>query len=168
MSAETYRDDPDSRIANMEIVLDESESNMIAGVQKAISSLITPFIECKDWSKIAEWNFDSIYGAFYRHCEMCNASFDKTVAETKKATSEDVGTEISANKLESLLFRNKAQKLNIRRAEVIVDTLAKEYKKVFGKDYVPKPKRDNATSDKKVDVAQKQFLKDQLKEQLVG
>tara|TARA_R100000656_G_scaffold96193_3_gene69850 strand:+ start:125 stop:631 length:507 start_codon:yes stop_codon:yes gene_type:complete len=168
MSAETYRDDPDSRITNMEMVLDESEGNMIAGVQTAISSLITPFIECKDWSKIAEWNFDSIYGAFYRHCEMCNASFDKTVEATKKATSEDVGTEISANDLERLLFRNKAQRLNIRRAEVIVETLAKEYKKVFGKDYVPKPNRKSATDKDKVSTANKQFLKDQLKEQLVS
>jgi hypothetical protein len=28
---ETYRDDPDSRLANMELVLDESETSMVDG-----------------------------------------------------------------------------------------------------------------------------------------
>ena len=162
MSSETYKEDPDSRVANMELVLDESEQEMVSGVNTMVDSLIKPFIECKDWSMIASWNFDSIYGAFNRHNEMCVSALDKTIEQTKQATRDDVGTEISANKLEGLLFKNKVQNLNVRRSGLIVDTLAIRYKEVFGKDYIPKPKRDNATSDKKVDVAQKQFLKDQL------
>ena len=75
--------------------------------------------------------------------------------------------QITANKLESLLFKNKVQNLNVRRSQLIVDTLEKRYKEVFDKSYVPKSKRGDATSDKKVDVVQKQFLKDQLKK-LVG
>ena len=163
MSAETYRDDPDSRIANMELVLDENESNISTNLRAMLDSTIGAFIDCKDWSKIAEWNFDSIYGWASRHNEMCNMSLDKTKDNIKQATRDDVGTEITANKLEGLLFKNKVQNLNVRRSQLIVDTLEKRYKEVFEKPYVPKGKRDNATSDQKVDVAQKQFLKDQLK-----
>lgn len=163
MSSETYREDPDSRVANMELVLDESEEKMISGINTMVDSLIKPFIECKDWSMIAEWNFDSFYGCFNRHNEMCVSALDKTIAQTKEATRDDVGTEITANKLEGLLFKNKVQNLNVRRSQLIVDTLETRYKEVFEKSYVPKSKRGNATSDQKVDVAQKQFLKDQLK-----
>ena len=74
MSRETYRDDPDSRVANMELVLDESESNMITGVNTLVDNVIMPFLDNEDWSRIAGWNFDSIYCAFNRHNEMCIAS----------------------------------------------------------------------------------------------
>jgi hypothetical protein len=167
MSSETYREDPDSRVANMELVLDESEEQMVSGINTMVDSLIKPFVECKDWSMIAEWNFDSFYGCFSRHNEMCVGALDKTIAQTREATRDDVGTEISANKLEGLLFKNKVQNLNVRRSGLIVDTLEARYREVFEKGYVPKSKRGNATSDKKVDVVQKQFLKDQLKK-LVG
>ena len=56
---ETYRDDPDSRLANMEMVLDESETNMVNGINSLIDNIITPFIDNEDWSRIAQWNFDS-------------------------------------------------------------------------------------------------------------
>ena len=167
MSSETYREDPDSRVANMELVLDESEEQMVSGINTMVDSLIKPFVECKDWSMIAEWNFDSFYGCFSRHNEMCVGALDKTIAQTREATRDDVGTEITANKLEGLLFKNKVQNLNVRRSGLIVDTLEARYREVFEKGYVPKSKRGNATSDKKVDVVQKQFLKDQLKK-LVG
>ena len=162
MSSETYREDPDSRVANMELVLDEAEKQMVSGINTMVDSLIKPFVDCKDWSMIVGWNFDSLYGCFYRHNEMCVSALDKTIAQTKEATRDDVGTEITANKLEGLLFKNKVQNLNVRRSQLIVDTLEKRYKEVFEKPYVPKAKRGNVTSDKKVDVAQKQFLKDQL------
>ena len=167
MSNETYKDDPDSRVANMELVLDESEKQMVSGINTMVDSIIKPFIECKDWSMIAEWNFDSFYGCFNRHNEMCVSALDKTIEQTKEATREDGGTEISANKLESLLFKNKVQNLNIRRSGLIVDTLEARYREVFNKGYVPKSKRGDVTSDKKVDVAKKAFLKKQLKK-LVG
>ena len=40
MSAETYRDDPDSRLANMELVLDEAEKTMIDGINAMIDGTI--------------------------------------------------------------------------------------------------------------------------------
>ena len=104
MSRETYRDDPDSRVANMELILDESESNMITGVNTLVDNVIMPFLDNEDWSRIAGWNFDSIYGAFNRHNEMCIASLDKTREKTKQATRDDVGTEITKNELNKLLF----------------------------------------------------------------
>ena len=90
-----YKDDPEARVLNMELVLDEAESKMIHGVNELVDSLITPFIDNADWARIAEWNFDSVYGSMYRHDEMCNASLDKSKEELKKAMKNDVGTEIT-------------------------------------------------------------------------
>jgi len=162
MSAETYRDDPDSRIANMELVLDEAENNMIEGINSMIDSTIGAYVDCKDWSKIAEWNFDSIYGGMYRHNEMCNMSLDKTKEKVREATRDDVGTEITKNKLSSLLFITQAQTLNVRRSQLIVDTLEKKYKEIFGKSYVPVSKRKSATDSKDVNTAEKSMLKSEL------
>ena len=78
MSAETYRDDPDSRIANMESVLDEAESVMVTGINSMIDGTIGAYVNCKDWEKIAGWNMDSIIGWANRHNDMCNMSLDKT------------------------------------------------------------------------------------------
>ena len=96
---ETYRGVPDSRLANMELVLDESETSMVDGINTLVDTIITPFVDNEDWSRIAQWNFDSIYGSFYRHNEMCNASLDKTKELTREAVRDDVGTEITKGKL---------------------------------------------------------------------
>ena len=109
MSAEVYRDDPDSRIANMELVLDESEKLMVDGINSMIDGTIGAIIKCKDWAKIAEWNFDSIYGAFYRHNDMCQTSLDKTKEKVKDAIRDDVGTEITLNTVSSLKIILDAQ-----------------------------------------------------------
>ena len=162
MSAETYRDDPDSRIANMEIVLDENESNIATSINAMLDSTIGTFVDCKDWSKIAEWNFDSIYGWASRHNEMCNMSLDKTKENIKQATREDVGTEISINKLTSLKFIVEAQMLNVRRSEFIVKTLDTWYKDTFEKSYVPKGSRKSATDSKDVNKAEVSFAKSEL------
>jgi len=155
---ETYRDDPDSRLANMELVLDESETNMVNGINTLIDTIITPFIDNEDWSRIAQWNFDSIYGSFYRHNEMCNFSLDKTKQETKEAVYNDVGTEITKGKLASLIFKNKVQTLNCRRSQLIVDTLEKKYKHIFGKSYIPVAKRGSVTDKIYVDKAEKDMM----------
>ena len=94
MSSETYKEDPDSRVANMELVLDEAEKQMVSGINTMVDSLIKPFVDCKDWSMIVGWNFDSLYGCFYRHNEMCESALDKTIAQTKEATRDDVGREV--------------------------------------------------------------------------
>ena len=167
MSRETYRDDPDSRVANMELVLDESESNMITGVNTLVDNVIMPFLDNEDWSRIAGWNFDSIYGAFNRHNEMCIASLDKTREKTKQATRDDVGTEITKNELNKLLFMNQVQNLNVRRSQLIVDTLAKKYKAILNKDYITVGNRKSATSKDDVNKAEKAMVVDQLKK-LVG
>lgn len=155
---DTYRDDPDSRLANMEMVLDESETNMVNGINTLIDNLITPFIDNEDWSRIAQWNFDSIYGSFFRHNEMCNSSLDKTKELTREAVRDDVGTEITKGKLSSLIFRNKVQSLNCRRSQLIVDTLETKYKQIFGKSYVPVSKRGSVTDKIYVDKAEKEML----------
>lgn len=155
---DTYRDDPDSRLANMEMVLDESETNMVNGINSLIDNIITPFIDNEDWSRIAQWNFDSIYGSFFRHNEMCNSSLDKTKELTREAVRDDVGTEITKGKLSSLIFRNKVQSLNCRRSQLIVDTLETKYKQIFGKSYVPVSKRGSVTDKIYVDKAEKEML----------
>ena len=155
---DTYRDDPDSRLANMEMVLDESETNMVNGINTLIDNLITPFIDNEDWSKIAQWNFDSIYGSFFRHNEMCHSSLDKTKELTREAVRDDVGTEITKGKLSSLIFRNKVQTLNCRRSQLIVDTLETKYKDIYGKSYVPVAKRGSVTDKIYVDKAEKEML----------
>ena len=162
MSAETYRDDPDSRIANMELVLDEAESKMIEGINSMIDGTIGAYVDCKDWAKIAEWNFDSIYGAFFRHNDMCKMSLDKTKEKVKDATREDVKTEISINKLSSLKFIIEAQTLNVRRSQLIVDTLENKYKEIFDKSYVPVSNRKSATNKYDVKSAEKGMLKSEL------
>jgi hypothetical protein len=154
MSAETYRDDPDSRLANMELVLDEAEKTMVDGINAMIDGTITAYIDCKDWSKIAEWNFDTIYGGLYRHNDMCQMSLDKTKEKVKQATRDDVGTEITKGKLSSLLFILQAQTLNVRRSSLIVDTLEAKYKEIFGKKYIPVPNN--------VEKAEKDMIKSQL------
>jgi hypothetical protein len=160
---ETYRDDPDSRLANMELVLDESETNMVNGINTLVDTIITPFIDNEDWSRIAQWNFDSIYGSFYRHNEMCNASLDKTKELTREAVRDDVGTEITKGKLASLIFRNKVQSLNCRRSQLIVDTLEKKYQKIFGKSYIPVAKRGSVTDKIYVNQAEKDMMLTELK-----
>jgi hypothetical protein len=155
---DNYRDDPDSRIANMEIVLDESEKSMVKGISTLVDTLITPFIDNEDWSRIAGWNFDSIYGCFYRHNEMCQSSLDKTKEATREAIRDDVGTEITKGKLSGLIFRNKVQSLNCRRSQLIVDALENKYKQIFGKSYVPVAKRGSVTDKIYVDKAEKDML----------
>ena len=150
-----------------QLVLDESEKQMVDGINTFIDCIITPFIDNEDWSRIAEWNFDSIFGGMYRHHEMCVASFDKTKTETRQAIRDDVGTEITKGKLSSLLFRSKVQTLNIRRSQLIVDTLESKYQAIFGKSYVPVARRKNVTSKQDVDKAEKSMIVDQLKK-LVG
>jgi len=162
-----YKDDPESRVLNMELVLDESETNMVKGVNTFVDSIITPFIDCQDWSRIAEWNFDSIFGSMYRHDEMCNSALDKSRTELKKYTMEDVGTEISKGKLASALFKVKVQTLNVRRSGLIVKTLEESYKKIFEKDYVPKSKRGNVTDQIYVNKAEKDMMLAEAKK-LVG
>ena len=162
MSAETYRDDPDSRLANMELVLDEAEKTMVDGINAMIDGTITAYIDCKDWSKIAEWNFDTIYGGLYRHNDMCQMSLDKTKEKVKQATRDDVGTEITKGKLSSLLFILQAQTLNVRRSSLIVDTLEAKYKEIFGKEYIPVPNRKSAVDPNNVDKAEKDMIKSQL------
>ena len=162
-----YKDDPESRVLNMELVLDESETNMVKGVNTFVDSIITPFIDCQDWSRIAEWNFDSIFGSMYRHDEMCNSALDKSKTELKQYTREDVGTEISKGKLASTLFKVKVQTLNVRRSGLIVKTLEESYKKIFEKDYVPKSKRGNVTDQIYVNKAEKDMMLAEAKK-LVG
>lgn len=84
-----------------------------------------PFVASKDWSMIAEWNANSVLGAYHRHNQMCIESLDKTKAQTKDAIRDDVGTEISKNRLAGLVFRNEVQSLNVRRSQLIFDTLNK-------------------------------------------
>ena len=153
-----YKDDPESRVLNMELVLDDAETKMVSGINELVDSLITPFIDNADWARIAEWNFDSVYGSMYRHDEMCNASLDKSKEELKKAMEKDVGTEISKGKLASSLFKIKVQTLNCRRSGLIVDTLEKKYKEIFEKDYVPKSKRGSVTDKVFVDKAEKDMM----------
>lgn len=165
--AETYRDDPDSRVAHMELVLDEAEQQMVTGINTVIDSIITPFVDNEDWSRIAQWNFDSIYGSFYRHNEMCNSALDKTKDAVRQATRDDVGTEITQGKLNGLLFRIQVQTLNVRRSQLIVDTLEKKYKAIFDKAYVPVSNRKSATDKDNVAAAERSMVVDRLK-QLVG
>ena len=153
-----YKDDPESRLLKMETVLDDVEQQMVAGINELVDSLITPFIDCEDWARIAEWNFDSIYGSFARHDEMCNASLDKSREELKKSMRDDVGTEITKNKLASSIFKIKAQTLNTRRSGLIVDTLEKKYQEIFEKSYVPKSKRGSVTDKVYVDKAEKDMM----------
>ena len=153
-----YKDDPDSRLLKMEEVLDDVESKMVAGLNELVDSLITPFIDNEDWSRIAEWNFDSLYGSMYRHDEMCNASLDKSKEELKTAIRDDVGTEITKGKLASSIFKIKVQTLNCRRSGLIVDTLENKYKEIFKKSYVPKSKRGSVTDKVYVDKAEKDMM----------
>ena len=153
-----YKDDPEARVVNMEMVLDEAESKIVHGVNELVDSLITPFIDNEDWSRIAEWNFDSLYGSMYRHDEMCNASLDKSKEELKTAMRDDVGTEITKGKLASSIFKIKVQTLNCRRSGLIVDTLENKYKEIFGKSYVPKSKRGSVTDKVYVDKAEKDMM----------
>ena len=153
-----YKDDPEARVVNMEMVLDEAESKIVHGVNELVDSLITPFIDNEDWSRIAEWNFDSLYGSMYRHDEMCNASLDKSKEELKTAIRDDVGTEITKGKLASSIFKIKVQTLNCRRSGLIVDTLENKYKEIFGKSYVPKSKRGSVTDKVYVDKAEKDMM----------
>lgn len=153
-----YKDDPEARVVNMEMVLDEAESKIVHGVNELVDSLITPFIDNEDWSRIAEWNFDSLYGSMYRHDEMCNASLDKSKEELKTAIRDDVGTEITKGKLASSIFKIKVQTLNCRRSGLIVDTLENKYKEIFKKSYVPKSKRGSVTDKVYVDKAEKDMM----------
>jgi hypothetical protein len=89
---------------------------------------------------------------------MCNASLDKTKELTREAVRDDVGTEITKGKLASLIFRNKVQTLNCRRSQLIVDTLEKKYKKIFGKSYVPVSHRGSVTDKTYVNQAEKDML----------
>jgi hypothetical protein len=163
-----YKDDPESRLLNMELVLDDNEKSMKEGVRTFVQSIITPFIDCQDWARIAEWNFDSVYGFASRHDEMCNSSLDKSKEELKKYTREDVGTEISKGKLSASLFKVKAQTLNCRRSKIIVTVLEDEYKKIFDKDYVPKSKRGNVTDKVYVDKAEKDMMLAEANKLLAG
>lgn len=153
-----YKDDPEARVLNMELVLDEAETKIVNGVNELVDSLITPFIDNEDWSRIAEWNFDSLYGSMYRHDEMCNASLDKSKEELKTAIRDDVGTEITKGKLASSIFKIKVQTLNCRRSGLIVDTLENKYKEIFKKSYVPKSKRGSVTDKVYVDKAEKDMM----------
>jgi len=153
-----YKDDPEARVVNMELVLDEAETKIVNGINELVDSLITPFIDNEDWSRIAEWNFDSLYGSMYRHDEMCNASLDKSKQELKTAMRDDVGTEITKGKLASSIFKIKVQTLNCRRSGLIVDTLENKYKEIFGKSYVPKSKRGSVTDKVYVDKAEKDMM----------
>lgn len=153
-----YKDDPEARVLNMELVLDEAETKIVNGVNELVDSLITPFIDNEDWSRIAEWNFDSLYGSMYRHDEMCNASLDKSKQELKTAIRDDVGTEITKGKLASSIFKIKVQTLNCRRSGLIVDTLENKYKEIFQKSYVPKSKRGSVTDKVYVDKAEKDMM----------
>ena len=153
-----YKDDPESRLLKMETVLDDVESKMVAGINELVDSLITPFIDCEDWARIAEWNFDSLHGFAFRHDEMCNASLDKSKEELKTAMRDDVGTEITKNKLASSIFKIKAQTLNTRRSGLIKNTLESKYKEIFEKDYIPKNKRGSVTDKIYVDKAEKDMM----------
>lgn len=153
-----YKDDPEARVLNMELVLDEAETKIVNGVNELVDSLITPFIDNEDWSRIAEWNFDSLYGSMYRHDEMCNASLDKSKDELKKAMRNDTGTEITKGKLASSIFKIKVQTLNCRRSGLIVDTLENKYKEIFQRSYVPKSKRGSVTDKVYVDKAEKDMM----------
>ena len=153
-----YKDDPEARVLNMELVLDDAETKIVNGINELVDSLITPFIDNEDWSRIAEWNFDSLYGSMYRHDEMCNASLDKSKEELKTAIRDDVGTEITKGKLASSIFKIKVQTLNCRRSGLIVDTLENKYKEIFGKSYVPKSKRGSVTDKVYVDKAEKDMM----------
>ena len=62
---------------------------------------------------------------------------------------------------------NQVQNLNVRRSQLIVDTLAKKYKAIFNKDYIPVGNRKSATSQDDVNKAEKAMVVDQLKK-LVG
>ena len=163
-----YKEDPDSRVENMEFVLNDNESKIVEGVKTFVSSIITPFVDCQDWSRIAEWNFDSVYGSMYRHDEMCNSALDKSKEELKKYTREDVGTEISKGKLSSALFKVQVQTLNVRRSGLIVKTLEESYKEIFDKDYVPKSRRGNVTDKVYVDKAEKDMMKAEAKKLLAS
>ena len=167
MSAEVYRDDPDSRIANMELVLEESEEGIKQACNVLMDNLILPFIANKDWSMIAEWNANSVLGAYYRHNQMCKESLSKTQEASREAVREDTGVEISKNRLAGLVFRNEVQSLNVKRSELIFDTLNTKYKSIFGKDYNPNARGKSATDKNDVDIAEKQMHKDRLKK-LVG
>jgi len=58
----------------------------------------------------------------------------------KQAMQEDVGTEISTNKIDKLLFRRNAQELNIKRAEMILNAFKLKYETSFDKKYIPMSK----------------------------
>lgn len=167
MSKEAYRDDPDSRIANMDIKLDESENGIKEACNLLMDNLILPFVESKDWSMIAEWNANSILGAFHRHNEMCKESLSKTQEQSRQALRDDTGVEISKNRLAGLVFRNEVQSLNVKRSELIFGTLNDKYKDIFGKEYNPNARGKSATDSKDVDTAEKQMHKDRLKK-MVG
>lgn len=163
MKDEVYEDYSDNRVANMEIVLDEAEQSMKDGVFTLVRTLIAPFVESKEWSMIAEWNFDSYYGCAKRHLEMCETSFEKTKEDTAKAVRNDQGNEISKSILDRLLFRTEAQVMNIRRASVIVEAYEDAYKEVYDKKYVPKSARvKSVTAKDKVVSAGIIFNKERL------
>tara|TARA_B100001939_G_C16709592_1_gene516419 strand:- start:14 stop:514 length:501 start_codon:yes stop_codon:yes gene_type:complete len=132
----------DNRIDSMAEVLDSVDVN--AGMSAFFNSIILPFADSPDWEKLAEWNCNSIYGVFARHLEACETSLDKTVTLLRQAMSEDVGTEISTQKIDKLLFRRNAQELNIKRANMILDAFKLKYETAFGKKYVPVSKSGSA------------------------
>ena len=42
-----YKDDPEARVLNMELVLDEAETKIVNGVNELVDSLITPLLQRK-------------------------------------------------------------------------------------------------------------------------
>jgi hypothetical protein len=141
----------DSRLESMHDVLDSVDIK--SGVSALFNAVITPFAEHKDWTMLAEWNANSIIGAFQRHYEQCVASLDKTQDLMKNAIREDVGNEISMLNVDKLIFRRDAQELNIKRAEMILDALKLSYEVAFEKKYTPKTKQSTAL-DKSKEVKQ--------------
>lgn len=135
------RDYSDNRVYEMQDVLDTAEIDN--AMRAFFQGIIMPFADSNDWVRIAEWNCNSIYGAFARHLDACKNSLDKTMGKLKQAYRSDTGTEISTQEIDKWLFTRNVQELNIKRAEKILDAFKLQFENAFGQKFVPPSKSSN-------------------------
>ena len=123
MSKEAYRDDPDSRIANMDIKLDESENGIKEACNLLMDNLILPFVESKDWSMIAEWNANSILLD-----EILSYPLPENKTEAEKNLKSII--ESAADKLHHTKSVSKSSYMNNKLLELYSNNIDK-FKEIF-------------------------------------
>lgn len=136
------RDYSDNRVFEMQDVLDSADIDQ--AMRAFFVGIIMPFADSNDWVKIAEWNCNSIYGAFARHLDACKNSLDKTMGKLRQAYRSDTGTEITTQTIDKWLFTRNVQELNIKRAEKILDAFKLQFESAFGQKFVPPSKASSS------------------------